>query len=118
MEIIFFTYKKLNIGSWSKSDSQIKRSVNSLKFNGKPAAVKQHEIDTLKAVLKHGYDITEASDINDLHTGSKVMVIAGPLKGLIGDLVSIDQDDWFLINFESIGNSLHVKIPPKSLKKI
>jgi transcription antitermination factor NusG len=89
-----------------------------LKFNGKPAAVRQHEIDTLKAVLKHGYDITEASDINDLHTGSKVMVIAGPLKGLSGNLVSIDQDDWFLINFESIGNSLQVKIPPKSLKKI
>lgn len=92
--------------------------VTFLTFNGKPAVVWQHEIDTLKAILKHGYDITEASDLKDLHTGSKVMVIAGPLKGLSGDLVSIDQDDWFLINFENIGNSLQVKIPPKSLKKI
>lgn len=92
--------------------------VTFLTFNGKPAPVWQHEIDVLKTIIKHGYDISEASDLRELKTGSKVLVIAGPLKGLSGDLISVDQDEWFLINFENIGNSLQVKIPPKSLKKI
>jgi transcription antitermination factor NusG len=89
-----------------------------LTFSGKPAIVWQHEIDVLKTIIKHGYDVSEASDLKELKTGSKVMVIAGPLKGLSGELLSIDQDEWFLINFENIGNSLQVKIPPQSLKKI
>ena len=92
--------------------------VKFLMYNSKPAVVKQEEIDVLKSIIKHGYDLSEASALSELKTGNKVMVIAGPLKGHIGNIVSISNIDWFVLNFETIGNSLHVKIPPRSLKKI
>jgi transcription antitermination factor NusG len=92
--------------------------VKFLMFNNKLAVVKQDEIDILKSIIKHGYDLSESSEIADLTLGNKVMVIAGPLKGLIGNIVSNSNIDWFVLNFETIGNSLQVKIPPKSLKKI
>lgn len=92
--------------------------VTFLTYNGKPAVVKQHEIDLLKTIIQFGYDISEASSSDELQMGSRVMVIAGPLKGLTGDLISKNQSDWFLIGFENFGNSLQVKIPPQSLKKI
>lgn len=92
--------------------------VKFLMFNNKLAVVKQTEIDILKSIIKHGYDLSEASEIADLTLGNKVMVIAGPLKGLIGNIVSNSNIDWFVLNFETIGNSLQVKIPSRSLKKI
>lgn len=89
-----------------------------LQHNNKPAIVRQHEIDTLKRVIKHGYDVRDAGDISQMAEGSKVMVIAGPLKGMTGQLLSIEDNDWFLLEFDTIGNGLQVKIPPLSLKKI
>ena len=89
-----------------------------LNYNSKPAVVWQHEIDTLKSVIKYGYDIGEAGDVSQLTKGSNVMVIAGPLKGVTGELVSVSDSDWFILHFENLGNSLQVKIPPRSLKKL
>lgn len=89
-----------------------------LTYNNKPAIVWQHEIDTLKTVIRYGYDISEAGDLREFTTGSKVMVIAGPLKGMTGELISISDSDWFLLHFENLGSSLQVKIPPRSLKKL
>jgi len=46
--------------------------VGFLKYNNKLAVVHQHEINTLKSILKHGYDISEVDNSKDLKIGSKV----------------------------------------------
>lgn len=92
--------------------------VGLLKYNNKPAKVQQHEIDTLKSIIKHGYDVSDIGDTSGLEKGSKVMVIGGPLKGNIGELYENPESEWFIINFENIGNSIKVKIPSKLLKRI
>ncbi len=89
-----------------------------LQYNNKPAVVRQHEIDTLKSIIRHGYDVGEAGDLNEFKQGNRVQVIAGPLKGMSGELISVEDTDWFLLDFEDMGSSLQVKIPPKQLKKI
>lgn len=95
-----------------------KSFVTFLNYNGKPAIVKQNEIDVLKTIIKNGYDVGEASQIEVLSEGSEVIVLSGPLKGLIGKLISISNNEWFVLNFENMGSSLQVKIDPKLLKKV
>ncbi len=89
-----------------------------LKYNNQPAKVRQHEIDTLESIIKHGYDIAELGDTGGLIKGSKVMVVGGPLKGSVGELYENSEIEWFIIHFENIGNSIKVKIPGKLLKRI
>ncbi len=91
--------------------------VGFLKYNNKPARVLQHEIDTLRSIIKHGYDVTELGDPRELTKGSRVMVMGGPLKGSVGELYENPESEWFIIHFENIGNSIKVKIPGKLLKK-
>src|SRR5690606_1218509 len=95
-----------------------KSFVGFVKYDNKPARVWQREIDTLVSIIKNGYDITDVSDMEDLMIGTKVIITQGPMKGLIGDLVSIDNDQGFSINFENFNSSLMVKIPAKILKKV
>ena len=95
-----------------------KSFVTFLNYNGKPAIVKQNEIEILKTIIKNGYDIGEASQINDFSEGAEVLVLSGPLKGLTGKLISVSNNDWFVLNFENMGSSLQVKIAPKLLKKV
>jgi transcriptional antiterminator RfaH len=92
--------------------------VGFLKYNSKLARVRQHEIDTLRSIIKHGYDVSEMTDTPLMTKGSKVLVMAGPLKGNVGELYETPQSEWFVIHFENIGNSIQVKIPGKLLKKI
>ncbi len=104
-----------------KDNDQVKTYngvVGFLKYNNKPAKVRQHEIDTLRSIILHGYDVTELGDPSALIKGSRVMVMAGPLKGNIGELYENSESEWFVIHFENIGNSIKVKIPGKLLKKI
>jgi transcription antitermination factor NusG len=97
---------------------EFKSFVGFVQYDNKPAIVWQHEIDTLISIIKHGYDINEIISENDFKVGSKVMVMYGPLKGMIGDMISNENNEGFNIGFENFGNSLIVKLPSKILKKI
>jgi transcriptional antiterminator RfaH len=89
-----------------------------LQYNNKPAIVRQTEIDTLKSIIQYGYDINEFSTAQEFKIGNKVEVSSGPLKGITGKLVSISNVDWFVLNFEGMGNGIQVKIPGKLLLNI
>lgn len=92
--------------------------VSFIQYNGKPAIVRQHEINTLKSVIKHGYDITESGDMSSFSEGNKVLVTGGPLKGMTGELVSVSNQEWFIMKLENMANCLQIKIPSRSLKRI
>lgn len=95
-----------------------KSFVTFVNYNGKPAVVWQREINTLRSIIKHGYDVTELMSLEEIEKGSKVLIMGGPLKGMTGELISVEDKDCFVIHFENIGNSLLVKLPSKILKKI
>lgn len=92
--------------------------VGFLQYDGKPAIVKQKEIDTLKSIISYGYDISEADDISKFQKGCMVQVIGGPLKGVTGELISVEDEDRFLLSFENMGTCVQIKIPPKAIRKI
>jgi len=97
---------------------ELKGFVGLLFHNNMPARVTSKEIEPLRSVIKYGFDVSEAGDKSTLTQGSEVMVMTGPLKGMKGELVSIDDHDWFIINFENFGNSIQVRVPSNILKKI
>ncbi|MEY4572450.1 MAG: hypothetical protein RLZ10_1689 [Bacteroidota bacterium] len=92
--------------------------VGFLFFDKMPARVTAKEIEILKSVIHYGFDVTEAGDLSMLEKGSQVMVMTGPLKGMTGELVNIDDHDCFVINFENLGNSIQVRVPSNILKKL
>lgn len=89
-----------------------------LKYNGKHAIVRQHEIDTIASLIRYGYDISSFNHSDHMTVGQKVMITDGSLKGQVGELYNKSDGDYFVIHFENFGNSLHVKIPSQLLKPI
>mgnify|MGYP001428794166 CR=1 FL=1 len=92
--------------------------VNIIKHNRKIAIVKQSEIDTIKSIVKYGYDTTELPYNKHIELGTKVVVTQGKLKDLEGILIENNNEKEFIIYFESLGNCLKIKVSPKILKPI
>ncbi len=93
--------------------------VRYLQFNHQIAIVYQYEIDTIKSIIKYGYDI-EFSDIlpQNFETESKIIVISGPLKGLEGIVFKQISTEWVFVLFEKFNGTIRVKLPAKILKLI
>lgn len=92
--------------------------VGIIKHNKKIAIVKQSEINTIKSIVKYGYDTTEYAYNDKLELGTKVKVMQGKLKDIEGILIEKNNEKEFIIYFESLGNSLKIKVSPKILKPI
>lgn len=79
-------------------------------FSGKPAPIPNRQIDILKAIT--GADV-EVDVLNgSLLKGSTVRVNAGPLAGVIGELVSIAGKHRVLIKIDHLDQVLTISISP------
>ncbi len=106
-------------GVWDKQElKDYKGVVKIVSFENGPAKVSQEEIETLKSIIQHGYDVMEITDYKHLLTGCRVIIDGGPLKGKTGELLDCTGDYWFLICFDNFHNSIKVKVPSQYLKKI
>lgn len=85
-----------------------------IKFNGVEASIKESEIDILKSIERTGYDITQ--EVSDLKMSDDVEIIQGPLKGLTGKIVRIQNEDYISIELDSIKQSIRVKVPKHIIK--
>lgn len=85
-----------------------------IKFNGVEASIRESEIDILKSIELTGYDITE--EVTDLKMSDDVEITQGPLKGLTGKIVWIQNEDYISIELNSIKQSIRVKVPKNIIK--
>lgn len=92
--------------------------VNFLRFEGKPAIVTEREITIIQKVEKSGYFAEQLLNTEDFDTGELVQVSDGPLKGHRGIIFRKDNEDFFTIAIESIGQSLKIRIPFELLEKV
>lgn len=104
--------------SEQKKDSilQTQGVVSFVKYNGKEAIIRESEINILKSIEEHGYEINLVSDT--FKSGDKVNVFQGPLKGLVVQVLEINNDDTicaFVI--ESIGQNFKITLPRVVLRK-
>ena len=84
-------------------------------FGGKPAAIPERQIATMRAIAGAGIDMECLPDT--FHPGIHVKVIAGPLTGLAGELVSISSRQRVIIRIDQLNRVLTLSIPGMLLEK-
>lgn len=89
-----------------------------LKLNGKPAIVRDHEIEQLR-ILEREMDgnLIEPCEIN-FSPGDEVYVHRGPFKGLYGKSIETDGKHRIVITLDSIGASFTVHLPKAVIRKV
>jgi len=86
---------------------------------GKPALVKQHEINNLLLIAKEwsGEMITQTS-FEQFEKGDFVEVISGSFKGLTGELVTLKGKDRLLVSFVSLNINFTIELSKSKIKRI
>ena len=92
------------------------RVLGFIKFNGLEANIRESEINILKSIELTGYDITV--DVIELKMSDDVEITQGPLKGLAGKIVHIQNEDYISIELNSIKQSIRVKVPKNIIRVI
>lgn len=85
-----------------------------IKFDGKEAVISQREIDILKSIELTGFDVSQEAGSFNLH--DEVEISQGHLKGLLGTVVQIQNEEYLQIELDSIRQSIKVKVPKQILK--
>ncbi len=77
-------------------------------FSGKVAAMPDRQIEALKLLMASPYEL-EITEQN-LQPGEKIIIKAGPLKGMTGDIVSYRSQKQLILRLESLGCSIIVNV--------
>ncbi len=77
-------------------------------FSGKIASMPQRQIDNLKLVMASPFELEITEE--DLQPGEKVMIKAGPLKGLMGEIISYRSQKQLALRLENLGYSIIIHI--------
>ena len=93
------------------SQSTIVRNVS---FNGKPAVIPNWQIDNLKKML---IDNPEVFVQNKIEIGSKVRIIDGPFKDVIGIVKSAQEEKWLAVSVDFLRCTVLVRLPKESVIK-
>jgi transcription antitermination factor NusG len=90
--------------------------VTFVRYNSKPATIREEEINKIQRFVETGLPIEAGSDEN-LQEGDKVNVFAGPLKGMDGEVINVANQDFFIIRIKAINQYLKIQISKDYLKK-
>jgi len=77
-------------------------------FSGKIAAMPNRQIDELKLLMASPFEL-EITEEN-LQPGEKIMIKAGPLKGLSGEIISYRSQKQLALRLENLGYSIIVHV--------
>lgn len=88
----------------------------SIRHNGKPAYLREEELEMIKRIIGSGYAV-EAEGYDELEKGDEVEIIDGPLKGFKGVIdKSVEQN--FRVIIPSIGQAVKVQIDKVLLRRV
>ncbi len=93
-------------------------TVRVLTHLGKPAVIRDFEIENLKLLCKGGAKIDIVASLENIKVGDRIEVESGTLMGLKGRCVKIKGKKRVLVEIESLDNHLLVDIPAQYIKVI
>lgn len=88
-----------------------------LQFLGKPAIVRDDEINNIKLLLQDKIDIQEEA-FEKINKGEFVEVIRGPMQGIIATSVEQQRNYKLIIQIESLGRQFVVHVPRSQVRKV
>jgi transcriptional antiterminator RfaH len=86
-----------------------------LYFSGKIASMPTRQINELKLLMASPYEL-EITEEN-LQPGEKIMIKAGPLKGMTGEIISYLSQKRLVLRLESLGCSIIVHVSASLLDR-
>ncbi len=92
--------------------------VSILKHLGKPAQIKDVEIENLRILCNSDEKNISQTDAIDLKKGDVVEVTKGSFMGLIAVCLKTNKGHRVVVKIESLGNYFNVNIPMSFLRKI
>lgn len=95
----------------------IQGTVSVLKHLGKPAKIREVEIENLR-ILSNNSDSHNIEHGISVSRGDDVEVTNGPFMGLIASCVNEGKNHRVVVNIDSLGSSFNVNIPLSFLRKI
>jgi transcriptional antiterminator RfaH len=84
-------------------------------FSGKVATMPDRQIDDLKLIMAAPYEF-EVTEEN-LQPGEKVIIKAGPLKGMIGEMISYRSQKQLMLRLENLGCSIIVNVAASIIER-
>lgn len=95
----------------------IQGTVNVLKHLGRPAKIRDVEIENLRILSGNGENHQVSNKI-DISSGDEVEVINGPFMGLIATCINDGKNHRVIVNIDAIGSCFNVNIPMSFLRII
>lgn len=107
-EPLFKSYLFVRISNKEHAEVLMTSGVNRfLYFSGKIAVMPDKQMEDLKLLMSSGEDLELIS--HDIKPGEKVIVNAGPFKGMIAELVSIQNKKSLVLKLENLGYAIEIK---------
>ncbi|MFZ5940807.1 MAG: UpxY family transcription antiterminator [Bacteroidota bacterium] len=94
---------------------QVPGVVKYIFFEGRAAVIRQREIDNLRILVDSNADVETTWE--RFEKGEQVVVTAGALKGLSGELISQGNRKRVLVRIDRIDQNLVVEVPPGLLER-
>ncbi|MBE7177818.1 MAG: UpxY family transcription antiterminator [Mucilaginibacter polytrichastri] len=85
-------------------------------FSGKVAQMPQQQIDHLKLLMATADDLEITSE--NLSAGEKVIVKAGPLKGMRGEMIARRGTKKMMVKLEELSQSILITMPSALLDRV
>lgn len=79
-----------------------------LYFSGKIAQMPDRQIEELKLLMASPYELEVTAE--DLQPGEKIRIKAGPLKGLVGEMISYRSQKQLVLRLENLEYSIIVNV--------
>lgn len=87
-----------------------------LRFLGKPAIIREHEINNMKILLNE-MDRVELLVNDRIKKGEEVEVVQGPFAGLLAETIEIKGKYRVVVNIAALGAAFSVNIPMSFVEK-
>lgn len=84
-------------------------------FSGKIASMPDRQIDELKLLMASPYELEVTAE--HLLPGEKIVIKAGPLKGLTGEIISYRSQKQLALRLENLGYSIVVYVASSLLER-
>ena len=92
-------------------------TVNVLKHLGKPAKIREVEIENLR-ILSSNSDSKDVSNCTNIFKGDAIEVTNGPFMGLVATCLKEGTNHRIVVNIDSLGSYFNVNIPLSFIRKI
>lgn len=110
------SYLFVNIAEHEQAEVLMTKGVSRfLYFSGKPAAMPGRQITELKLLMASSLDLEVTAE--DLQPGENIIIKAGPLKGMTGEVVSYRSQKQLILRLESIGCSIIVHVAASYIER-